>query len=175
MFIVGLTGSIGMGKSYVGSCFKHFKIPVFEADHAVHKILGYQGKATSMIKKHFPTVVKHGEVDRKRLSDIVFKDLAALRKLESIVHPLVHAEEREFVKSFSRRRTRLVVLDIPLLLEGKGNKRCDAVVVVSAPNFVQRSRVMKRPGMTERKFQAILSRQLPDQEKRKRAGYRRCH
>jgi len=169
MFIFGLTGSIGMGKTTAASLLRRLGLPVHDADATVHRLLAPGGRAVAAIDAAFPGVVKDGGVDRQELGRRVFGNDPALKRLEAIVHPLVRAEERRFLSIMARRRVRRVVLDIPLLFESGGTARCDAVLVVSAPAFLQRHRVLRRPGMTEEKFAAILARQLPDPIKRRRA------
>ncbi len=169
MIILGLTGSIGMGKSTTAAMFRRAGIPVHDADAVVHEL--YAGRAAPAIGQAFPGVVSGGIVDRKRLSEAVLDNSEALEELETVVHPLV-AEERD--KFLSRHRAAgrpLVVLDIPLLFETGGERLVDKVAVVSADPEIQRKRVLDRPDMTEDKFAAILSRQAPDSEKRKRADF----
>jgi dephospho-CoA kinase len=167
MIVLGLTGSIGMGKSTVSAMFSAEGVPVFEADPAVHAL--YRGAAAPRIEAAFPGTVRDGEVDRAALSRAVLGDTAAMKRLEGIVHPLVRVAERDFIEAARASGVPLVVLDIPLLLESANSERCDAIAVVSAPAEVQRERVLARPGMTREKFEAILARQMPDAEKRRRA------
>jgi dephospho-CoA kinase len=167
MIVLGLTGSIGMGKSTVSAMFSDEGVPVFEADPAVHAL--YRGAAAPLIEAEFPGTVRDGEVDRAALSRAVLGDGAAMKRLEAIVHPLVRQAERDFIQAAYASGAPLVVLDIPLLLEMSNAERCDAIAVVSAPPEVQRARVLGRQGMTEDKFAAILARQMPDAEKRRRA------
>jgi dephospho-CoA kinase len=169
MKIIGLTGGIGMGKSTATASFRRLKVPVFDADAAVHALQARGGRAVVPIGAAFPGAVRDGRVDREVLRHAVLGKPEALRVLERIVHPLVRDAERRFVAQARRRGERLVVLDVPLLFEGGGAKRCDMVVVVTAPAALQRWRVLRRPGMTEERFNAILARQLPDREKRRRA------
>jgi len=169
MKVVGLTGGIGMGKSTATNTFRRLRVPVFDADAAVHALQGRGGRAVAPIAAAFPGVVEGGRVDREALRRAVMGDPAALRRLERIVHPLVRDAERRFLAAARRRAERLVVLDIPLLFETRGEGRCDLVVVVSAPAAVQRWRVLRRPGMTPERLDYILSRQMPDREKRRRA------
>lgn len=166
-FIIGLTGSIGMGKSAVARMFERHRIPVFDADAAVRAVQGPGGAALPAIEAAFPGVVRDGVLDRTELGRRVFGDAAARRRLEAIVHPAVHAMQQRFLRR--NRNRRAVVLDVPLLLEGKSWKLCDLVVVVSAPARVQRGRVLARPGMTQERFAGILANQMPDAEKRARA------
>ncbi|HUC16640.1 MAG TPA: dephospho-CoA kinase [Acetobacteraceae bacterium] len=169
MRVVGLTGGMGMGKSTAAGIFRRARIPVFDADRTVHDLEGPGGRAVRPIASAFPEVVTDGVVDRARLRARVVADVAALTRLESILHPLVRAEERAFLARARRERRRLVVLDIPLLLETGGERRVDAVVVVSAPAAVQRARLGRRGKMQPSELSAILARQMPDREKRRRA------
>jgi dephospho-CoA kinase len=167
MIILGLTGSIGMGKSTVSKLFSDEGVPVFEADAAVHAL--YRSAAAELIEAEFPGTTRDGVVDRPVLARVVFGNSEALKKLESIVHPLVREMEASFVEAARTAGAPLVVLDIPLLFENGSEARCDLVVVVSAPPEMQYERVMRREGMTEERFNAILAAQLPDAEKRARA------
>lgn len=169
MFVLGLTGSIGMGKSTTSAFFREAGIPVHDADAAVHRL--YSGAAVAPIAAIFPDAVVDGRVDRTKLAAVVLKDGAAMKRLEAIVHPLVGEAERQFRCRAQASGQSLAVLDIPLLLETGGERRVDAVAVVSAPAAIQRARVLARPGMTEDKLAAILARQLPDAEKRRRAHF----
>lgn len=169
MFILGLTGSVGMGKSVTAQFFAEEGVPVHDADAAVHRL--YEGEAVVPIEAAFPGTTAHGKVDRPKLADRVLGDPAALLKLEGIVHPLVRREEERFLAAAERSGAPVAVLDIPLLFETGAEKRCDAVVVVSAPAELQRERVMARPGMTAEKFAAILAKQMPDADKRARADF----
>lgn len=171
MKVLGLTGSIGMGKSTAAALFRSQGVPVHDSDAAVHLLLGKDGAAVPEIAKIFPDVVVGGKVDRQMLGDQVFGDKTALKQLEAIVHPLVRRSTRSFLAKEQRNGRPLVVLDIPLLFESDGNSLCDAVVVVSAPAWLQRQRVLRRPGMTNEKFEAILAKQVPDLEKRLRAQF----
>jgi dephospho-CoA kinase len=146
-------------------------VPVHDADAAVHKLLGPGGKALAKVGAAFPGVVGPAGVDRLKLGAIVFNDAAALKRLEAILHPMVRADERRFLGEMRRRRADVVVLDIPLLYETGGDRRCDAVIVVTAPAFLQRARVLGRKGMTEEKLRAILAKQVPDAVKRTRADF----
>jgi dephospho-CoA kinase len=167
--ILGLTGSIGMGKSTAAAMFRHDGIAVHDADAAVHDLLRRGGAAVPAVAQAFPEAVRDGAVDRKALGALVFGKPEALRRLEAILHPLVRRRMRRFLQQAGRRGDRLVVLDIPLLFETGGERFCDAVAVVSAPRLLQRQRVLARPGMTREKFAAILAAQMPDREKRRRA------
>lgn len=169
MIVLGLTGSIGMGKSTAGEMFTDRGVPVISADEIVHSL--YSGKAAPLIEAAFPGTVENGTVNREKLSAAVLGNEAAFKQLEAIVHPLVEVERREFVENQRRDGKSLVVLDIPLLFEGGGEAAVDKVVVVSCDAEQQRERVLKRPGMTEEKFRSILSRQVPDAEKRARADF----
>ncbi|MDV7339892.1 dephospho-CoA kinase [Terasakiella sp. A23] len=172
MFILGLTGSIGMGKSATAQLFRDFGVPVHDADATVHKLMAPNGAATALINDAFGDCLDEtGAVDRVKLGSYVFKDADALKKLEAILHPMVRAEEQKFLRLCQLHKEPIVVLDIPLLYETKGQDRCDAVAVVSASKTLQEKRVLKRPQMTREKFQAILKKQMADAEKRKRADY----
>jgi len=169
MVILGLTGSIGMGKSTAAKMLRQMGVPVYDADAAVHRLQAPGGLALPPIEAAFPGVVRNGVLDRQALGARVFGDKAALRKLEAIVHPLVAQQQRAFVKRAAMRREPLVVLDIPLLFEGLGERRVDGVLVVSAPSFLQRQRVLARPGMTAEKLAGILRQQVADAVKRRKA------
>jgi dephospho-CoA kinase len=171
MIVVGLTGSIGMGKSNAAGVLRRLGIPVHDADAAVHRLLGPGGGAVRAVARAFPDALKNDGIDRKALGDIVFGDTPALRRLEAILHPLVRRSSRMFLMRATRERRRMVVLDVPLLFESGGENSVDLVIVVTAPASVQRQRVLARPGMSEAKFRAILARQVPDQEKRRRASF----
>jgi dephospho-CoA kinase len=166
---LGLTGSIGMGKSATAELFRKAGVPVHDADRTVHDL--YSGEAIPLIEAAFPGTTGNGSVDREKLSQCVLGNADAIKRLESIVHPLVGCREKQFIERCANRGLPLVVLDVPLLLETGGQARCDAVVVVSAPPDVQRQRVLARTGMTEQRFQTILARQMPDWEKRRRAHF----
>lgn len=169
MIVFGLTGSIGMGKSTAARQLRRLGLPVHDADAAVHRLMAKGGAAVPAIAAAFPMAVRNGVVDRKALGARVFHDRPALRRLEGILHPLVRREERRFLARARRQRRRAVVLDIPLLFETGGVRRCDAVLVVSAPSFVQARRVLARPGMTPERLHAIRASQMPDHQKRRRA------
>ncbi|MBF0355437.1 MAG: dephospho-CoA kinase [Alphaproteobacteria bacterium] len=167
MFVLGLTGSIGMGKSTAAHMFRRLGCPVHDADGAVHRLMGPGGGAVQAIAKRFPGVLSaQGGIDRQKLGAQVFKDAGALSDLETILHPLVRREEEGFLTRARSRREKLAVLDIPLLFETGGEKRCHATALVTAPAFVQVARVLARPGMTLEKFCQIRKRQMPDAEKR---------
>ena len=168
-FILGLTGSIGMGKSTVASMFESLGVPVFDADAAVHILQGKGGVLLPAIEAAFPGTTTDDGVDRQKLGSAVFGNTEALARLEMIVHPAVGAMRKDFMKAY--RSKQLVVFDIPLLFEKTGAEGLDAVVVVSAPGSVQRDRVLARPGMSKQKFEQILALQIPDVEKRARADY----
>ncbi|WP_421995396.1 dephospho-CoA kinase [Reyranella sp.] len=169
MVIVGLTGSIGMGKSTAARMLRQMGVPVYDADAAVHALQAPGGPALPAIEAAFPGVVKDGVLDRQALGARVFGNKEALRRLEAIVHPLVGQRQRAFLRRAARRGDRLVVLDIPLLFEGMGERRVDATLVVSAPAFLQRRRVLARPGMTPERLAGILRQQVPDAVKRRKA------
>lgn len=169
MFVLGLTGSLGMGKSATAKMFAEEGVPVHDADAVVHDL--YEGAAAPLIEAAFPGTTTAGKVDRDKLAPRVLGDSAALEKLETIVHPLVRRAEQAFLHEAVHKGARVAVLDIPLLFETDGDRRCDAVVVVSAPPEIQRARVFERPGMTEQRFAAILAKQMPDAEKRARADF----
>lgn len=167
--VLGLTGSIGMGKSATAAMFRELGVPVHDADLAVHAL--YRGRAVAPIAAAYPDAVRDGAVDRARLGAIVLADAAALKRLEAIVHPMVREVETAFLDAARRDGVPLAVLDIPLLYETGGEARCDAVAVVSAPSEVQAGRVLARPGMDAAKFAAISAKQMPDAEKRRRADF----
>jgi dephospho-CoA kinase len=169
MIVLGLTGSIGMGKSTTAKMFMDEGVPVHDSDEAVHRL--YAGAAAPLIEARFPGTVVDGAVDRERLSRAVLGNRQALRDLEAIVHPLVRADAAAFLARHRAAGAPLVVLDIPLLFETGGRDRVDQIVVVTAPAAVQRERVLARPGMTEEKFTAILARQVPDAQKRAEADH----
>jgi dephospho-CoA kinase len=169
MIVLGLTGSIGMGKSTTARMLMDEGVPVHDSDEAVHRL--YAGKAAVLIEAAFPGTVVDGKVDRDRLARRILGDPRALREVEAIVHPLVRADAAEFLARHREAGAPLVVLDIPLLFETGGRDRVDKVLVVTAPAALQRDRVLTRPGMTPEKFEAILTRQVPDSEKRRMADY----
>lgn len=168
-FVLGLTGSIGMGKSATAAMFRALGMPVHDADLAVHQLYG--GEAARLIEEAFPGVVVAGAVDRAKLGARVLGSPPDLERLERIVHPLVRREEIAFLRIARARQAPLAVLDVPLLLEAGGAPRCDAILVVTASASTQRERVLARPGMSEEKFAAILGKQMPDAEKRARAHF----
>lgn len=169
MFILGLTGSIGMGKTTTARFFAEAGVPVHDADAVVHRL--YDGEAASAIEAAFPGTTAGGKVDRAKLSARVVGDQAALRRLEAIVHPLVRQAEMRFLAEAEKKGVPAVVLDIPLLFETGGGERVDAIVTVTAPPDVQRARLLQRPGLTEEKLEALIANQLPDAEKRRRADF----
>jgi len=170
-FMIGLTGSIGMGKSETAKMFARLGIPVNDSDANVHALYEPGGAAVPDIEKTFPGTVKNGKVDRALLTKALAADPGGFKKLEAIVHPLVAKTQADFLARAEAQGAAMVVLDIPLLFETGGHARMDAVVVVSAPSHIQRARVLERPGMTEEKLDQILSRQTPDEEKRAKAHY----
>jgi dephospho-CoA kinase len=169
MIVLGLTGSIGMGKSTTAQLFRDAGVPVHDSDETVHRL--YAGAAAPLVEQAFPGSAPAGTVDRARLADAVLGDPAALKRLEAIIHPLVRADADRFIARHRAAGAELVVLDIPLLFETGGRERVDKVLVVTAPPEVQRSRVLARPGMTEDKLAAILAKQTPDSEKRHQADF----
>jgi dephospho-CoA kinase len=172
LIVLGLTGSIGMGKSTAAAMLRRLGVPLFDADLVVHRLLAPSGAAVSAVAAAFPGVeTEAGGIDRVLLGQRVFADPAALKRLEAILHPMVAAEEKRFLARSRARRVPLVVLDIPLLFETGAERRCDCVLVVSASALVQRQRVMRRPGMTEIRLDSILRKQMPDHRKRQRADF----
>jgi dephospho-CoA kinase len=169
MIILGLTGSIGMGKSTTAKLFEEAGVPVYDADAAVHKI--YEGEAAPAIEAAFPGTTADGKVDRNKLSAKVVHDPAAMKRLEQIVHPMLGASRQKFLRDAEQSGAPVAVVDIPLLFETGGEKRVDAVVVVTTTPEIQRQRILERDNMTGEKLEAILARQLPDAEKRKRADF----
>ncbi len=169
MLIIGLTGSIGMGKSTAAARFRHNGIAIFDADAAVHEL--YRGEAVGLIEAAFPGTTGPDGVDRQKLSAALMGDPVGFKRLEAIVHPLVRDKERQFLHEENARGARMAVLEVPLLLETRGDALVDVVVVVSASTETQRRRVLDRPGMTEAKLAEILKRQMPDEEKRRRAHF----
>ena len=169
MRILGLTGSIGMGKSTTAKLFAAAGVPVYDADAAVHQL--YEGEAAPAIEAAFPGTTAHGKVDRQKLSARVVHDQAAIKQLEQIVHPMLGASRQKFFADAEAAKAPVVVLDIPLLFETGGEKRVDAVVVVSTSPELQRERVLARGTMDEAKLEAIIAKQMPDAEKRKRADF----
>lgn len=171
MLLIGLTGSIGMGKSETARMFVRLGLPVYDADAAVHALYAKDGAAVAPIEAAFPGVARDGTVDRTALSALVLNDKDAMRRLETIIHPLVGQAQLDFLHTADAAKANMVVLDIPLLFETGGEARVDVTIVVSAPEDVQRARVLARPGMTEQKFEAIRAKQKPDAEKRAKADF----
>jgi len=169
MIVAGLTGSIGMGKSTTAAMFRDENIPVYDADAAVHEL--YQGEAVPLVEAAFPGSARAGKIDRKKLGRMVIGDDKAMARLEALIHPLVRAEENKFLAAARVKGEKLVVLDIPLLLETGGKARVDVVIVVTASLQEQKKRVLSRDGMNEQKLDAILARQMPDSEKRGHADF----
>jgi len=169
MLVLGLTGSIGMGKTTTARFFADEGVPVLDADAVVHQL--YDGEAVAAIEKAFPGTSRDGRIDRDELSRRVVGNPAALKQLEAIVHPLVRAAQARFLADAKRSGAPVAVLDVPLLFETGGDRRVDAVIVVSAPAEVQRARTLDRAGMTAEKFEALLQKQMPDDEKRRRADF----
>jgi dephospho-CoA kinase len=170
MIVIGLTGSIGMGKTTAAAMLRRLGVPVHDSDAAVHRLIGRGGRAVGRIAKAFPGVVKDGAVDRAALGARVFGDPAALKRLEAILHPMVADEKGRFLRRWAGRRRKAVALDVPLLFETKGDRQCDATILVSAPASVQATRVLRRPGMTRARLAEIRARQMPEAEKRRRAS-----
>jgi dephospho-CoA kinase len=168
-FVLCLTGSLGMGKSTAARFFAEAGVPVHDSDAVVHAL--YEGEAVPLIERAFPGVTANGKVDRARLGAMVLNDNAALARLEAIVHPLVFASREKFLAAAGGRGVPIVVLDVPLLFETGADCHCDAVAVVSVPAEMQRQRAFERPGMTAAKFDAVLRKQMPDAEKRRRADF----
>jgi dephospho-CoA kinase len=169
MIVLGLTGSIGMGKSTTATLFAEAGVPVYDADAAVHML--YEGEAVSAIDAAFPGTTANGKVDRNKLSARVVHDPAAIKRLEQIVHPMLGASRQKFLDDAERSGAPVAVVDVPLLFETGGEKRVDAVVVVTTTPELQRQRILARDNMTSEKLDAILARQLPDAEKRRRADF----
>jgi dephospho-CoA kinase len=169
MILLGLTGSIGMGKSTTAQLFAEAGVPVYDADAAVHRL--YEAEAGPAIEAAFPGTTVDGKVDRNRLSAHVVHDPAAMKRLEEIVHPMLGASRQKFLRDAEQSGAPVAVVDVPLLFETGGEKRVDAVVVVTTTPEIQRERILARPNMTEEKLAAILVRQMPDTEKRKRAHF----
>lgn len=170
-FVIGLTGSIGMGKSETAKLFGRLGIPVHDADATVHALYERGGRAVEAIARAFPATVRDGRVDRAALAKEIGRDPTALAKLEAIVHPLVTEERKDFLDQSARNGAEMVVFDIPLLFETGRESEVDAIVVVSAPEAVQRARVLARPGMTNERFETLGARQVPDAEKRAKADF----
>lgn len=171
MIILGLTGSIGMGKSTAAKMLRLLGVPVQDSDKAVHDALKKGGAAFDAVSQLFPKAVTKGEIDRKKLGAIVFADKAELKKLESVLHPVAREKQLDFIRAMRAKGKRIVVLEIPLLFETGADSRVDAIITVSAPPDIQKRRVMKRANMTEEKFKSILASQIPDAEKKARSDY----
>ncbi len=171
MIIIGLTGSIAMGKSETAKMFEAQGVPVFDADRAVHMLYAKDGGAVESVQRRFPSAIKDSAVDRGELAKLVLNDKTALAELEAIVHPLVHHQRQKFIEEAQDAGQPIVVLDIPLLFETNAQAQVDKIVVVSAPEDIQRQRALERPGMTSEKFEAILQKQVPDREKREQADF----
>lgn len=171
MIVVGLTGSIATGKTFVARCFSKLGVPVFDADECVHQLIGFGGKAVSDVARHFPETFRDSQIDREKLGTIVFKDACKMKILEGILHPLVREAEEIFIYRASQQRQKFVVLEIPLLYEKGGRDLCDYVIVTTTTAEIQEARALKRPGMNKLKLRAILSRQLPDEQKVNMADY----
>jgi dephospho-CoA kinase len=169
MIVLGLTGSIGMGKSTTAKLFAEAGVPVYDADAAVHSL--YEGEAVPVIENAFPGTTADGKVDRNKLSARVVHDAVAMTRLEEIVHPMLGASRQKFLRDAERSGAPVAVVDVPLLFETGGERNVDAVVVVTTSPEVQRERILSRPNMTEQKLEGILARQMPDAEKRKRAQF----
>ncbi|HLJ01117.1 MAG TPA: dephospho-CoA kinase [Bradyrhizobium sp.] len=169
MIVLGLTGSIGMGKSTTAKLFAEAGVPVYDADAAVHKL--YEGEAVSVIEAAFPGTTAGGKVDRNKLSVHVVHDPDAIKRLEQIVHPMLRASRQKFLRDAEQSGALVAVIDVPLLFETGGERNVDAVIVVTTSPELQRERILARPNMTEQKFEGILARQMPDAEKRKRAHF----
>lgn len=171
MKILGLTGSVGMGKSTAAAMFRRMGVPVYDADAAVHRMMRRGGSAVAAVAAAFPGVERDGAIDRAALGQRVFGNDAAMKRLEAIIHPRVRDDERAWLEAMRRRKAKIAVMDVPLLFESGRDKRYDATVVLTAPAFLQRDRVLARPHMTPARFAAIKARQIPDTEKRRRADF----
>ena len=171
MIVLGVTGSIAMGKSTVSTMLSRLNKPIHDADKTVHELMAVNGKAYYEIAKTFPGAVQVNGVDRTKLGQEVFGNPDKLKQLENILHPLVREARHKFIRRQNRHKSKLIVLDVPLLYETHSDKDCDKVLVVSAPYFIQRQRALARQGMSQTKFHDILKRQLPDCEKRRRADF----
>jgi dephospho-CoA kinase len=171
MIVIGLTGGVGMGKSTAAAMLRTLRVPVHDADATVHRLMAKGGAAVAAVAKAFPDALRDGAIDRKALGRRVFGDPAALKRLERILHPLVRRDEINFLNRMRARRAPLAVLDVPLLYETGGAKRCDTVITMTAPGFLQRRRALARPGMTEATLAAILARQVADSRRRREADH----
>jgi len=171
MIVIGVTGSIGMGKSTAAGMLRSLDVPVHDSDAAVNKLIGSGGRAVARIEEAFPGVVKDGAVDRKALGARVLGKPEELRRLEKSLHPMVAEEKGRFLRLWASRRCPMVAVDVPLLFEVKGDRACDATILVSAPAFIQALRVLRRPGMTRERLAQIRAQQMPEAEKRRRADF----
>lgn len=171
MIIIGLTGSIATGKSFVARCFAKLGAAVFDADVTVHQMLTYSGDAVPLVRKEFPESYVEGSIDRKILGNIVFKDEEKRKKLESIIHPIVSKKRKEFLAECRKQKIKVVVLEIPLLFETESESQCDVVVVTMVDAYTQRQRAMKREGMTLEKFEAVNKLQMDSDKKAKKANF----
>ena len=171
MIIIGLTGSIGMGKTTIANMFADLGVPVLDSDKVVHALLEENKTIIANIARHFPAALKNGKLDRSEIGKAVFADAKKLKALEAILHPAVRKAQQAFIKNEKQKKQKAVILDIPLLFETGAEKRVDHVVVVTAPAIVQKARVMKRPGMSQEKFRRIIKRQMTDTQKRKKADF----
>jgi dephospho-CoA kinase len=171
MIVLGLTGGVGMGKSTAAAMLRLMRVPVHDADATVHRLMAKRGAAVAAVAQAFPEAWRDGAIDRERLGRRVFGDSAALKRLEHILHPLVRRDQLRFLRHQRAARAALAVLDIPLFYESGAALRCDAVIVVTAPAFLQRRRVLARPGMSEARLAAILGRQVPDYVRRREADF----
>jgi dephospho-CoA kinase len=171
VIVLGLTGGVGMGKSTAAGMLRRMRVPVHDADAAVHRLLAKGGAAVAPVAHAFPEALRGGAIDRQVLGARVFADPADLKRLEGIVHPLVRRDQVAFLRRQRARRAPLAVLDIPLLFETGGQRRCDAVLTMTAAPFLQHQRVLRRLGMTEAKFKGMLARQMPDYRRRRDADF----
>ena len=171
MIVLGLTGGVGMGKSTAAAMLRRMRVPVHDADATVHRLMAKGGAAVAAVAKEFPEALRDGAIDRKALGRRVFGDRPALKRLEAILHPLVRRDQIAFLRRHRAARAALVVLDIPLLYESAGARRVDAVATVTVAPFLQRRRVLSRPGMTEAQFAGILAAQVPDARRRREADF----
>lgn len=169
--VLGLTGSIGMGKSTTAGFFRDAGIPVWDADQCVHRLYAPGGAAVEPLAALCPAALREGGIDRAALKDWIAADPDALHRIEAVVHPLVARDRAEFLQAHRRAQAPLVVLDVPLLFESGADRLCDATLVVTAPPEIQRARVLDRPGMDSKQFESMLARQMPDEEKRRRADH----
>jgi len=175
MIIIGLTGSIAMGKSATAYIFSAYGVPVFDADNCVHQLIGFNGRLVPLIAKEFPSTLEkinnYKFINREKLGNIVFNNKKMKRTLENIIHPQIGRERKKWTEQAIRRREKIICYDVPLLFETKGEKAVDEVIVVSAPYFIQRQRALRRKNMDQKKLNNILKAQMPDKDKRKRADF----